>query len=140
MRLSGFAGRVSTTLSVDTSNVAQLVNPVLDSLPPLPGLNLPDIPPALNVDRVFDVRSLGVNSVWPIYTGGRLDAVKQIAAGRADEAGAGVQAAQDEAADPAGAALFHGAAGAQGARNCVAPRSTWPGNTSAWRARWKAAA
>jgi outer membrane protein TolC len=98
VRLSGFAGRVSTTLSVDTGNVAQLVNPVLDSLPPLPGLNLPDIPPALTVDRVFDVRSLGVTSVWPIYTGGRLDAVKQIAAGRADEAGAGVQAAQDEAA------------------------------------------
>ncbi|QOY96517.1 TolC family protein [Massilia sp. UMI-21] len=98
VRLSGFAGRVSTTLSVDTGAIAQLANPVLDSLPPLPGLNLPDIPPALNVDRVFDVRSLGLSSVWPLYTGGRLDAVKQIAAARADEAGAGVQAAQDEAA------------------------------------------
>ena len=98
VRLSGFAGRVSTTLSVDTGAIAQFANPVLDSLPPLPGLNLPDIPPALNVDRVFDVRSLGLSSVWPLYTGGRLDAVKQIAAGRADEAGAGVQAAQDEAA------------------------------------------
>lgn len=98
VRLSGFAGRVSTTLSVDTGAIAQLANPVLDSLPPLPGLNLPDIPPALNADRVFDVRSLGVSSVWPLYTGGRLDAVKRIAAGRADEAGASVQAAQDEAA------------------------------------------
>ena len=98
LRLSGFAGRVSTTLSVDTSNIAQLANPVLDSLPPLPGLNLPEIPPVLGVDRVFDVRSLGLNTVWPVYTGGRLDAVKQVAAGRADEAGASVQAAQDEAA------------------------------------------
>lgn len=97
VRLSGFAGRVSTTLSVDTGAIAQLANPVLGSLPPLPGLNLPDIPPALNVDRVFDVRSLGLNTVWPLYTGGRLDAVKQIAAGRADEAGASVQAALDDA-------------------------------------------
>ncbi|SFD81789.1 TolC family protein [Massilia yuzhufengensis] len=97
VRLSGFAGRVSTTLSVDTGAIAQLANPVLDSLPPLPGLNLPDVPQALNVDRVFDVRSLGLSTVWPLYTGGRLDAVKQIAAGRADEAGASVQAALDDA-------------------------------------------
>ena len=97
VRLSGFAGRVSTTLSVDTGSIAQLANPLLDSLPPLPGLTLPDIPPALSVDRVFDVRSLGVSSVWPLYTGGRLDAVKQIAAARADEAGASVQATQDDA-------------------------------------------
>ena len=97
-RLSGFAGRVSTTLSVDTGSIAQLANPLLDSLPPLPGLALPDIPPTLNADRVFDVRSLGVTSVWPIYTGGRLDALKQVAQARADEAGASVQAAQDDAA------------------------------------------
>ena len=96
VRLSGFAGRVSTTLSVDTGNIAQLANPLLDSLPPLPGLNLPDIPPVLNADRIFDVRSLGLNSVWPLYTGGRLQAVKDIAAGRADEAGASIQAAQDD--------------------------------------------
>ncbi|MBC7455402.1 MAG: TolC family protein [Massilia sp.] len=97
VRLSGFAGRVSTSLSVDTGSIAQLANPLLDSLPSLPGLTLPDIAPSLNVDRVFDVRSLGLSSVWPLYTGGRLDAVKQVAAGRADEAGASVQAAQDEA-------------------------------------------
>lgn len=95
VRLSGFAGRVSTTFSVDTGAIAQLANPLLDSLPPLPALNLPDIPPSLNADRVFDVRSLGLSSVWPLYTGGRLDAVKQAAAGRADEAGAAVQAEQD---------------------------------------------
>lgn len=98
LRLSGFAGRVSTTLSVDTSNLAQAANPVLDLLPPLPGLNLPEIPSTLNVDRVFDVRSLGVSSIWPLYTGARLQAVKEIAAGRADEAGAGVRKEEDEAA------------------------------------------
>lgn len=98
VRLSGFAGRVSTTLSVDTGAIAQLANPLLDSLPPLPGLSLPDIPPVLHADRVFDVRSLGLSTVWPLYTGGRLDAVKQIAEGRAEEAGASVQSAQDEAA------------------------------------------
>ena len=98
VRLSGFAGRVSTTLSVDTGAIAQLANPVLDSLPPLPGLTLPEIPPAFTTDRVFDVRSLGLSTVWPLYTGGRLDAVKQVAAGRADEAGASVQSAEDDAA------------------------------------------
>ena len=97
LRLSGFIGRVSTTLSVDTSPIGQAVNPLLDALPPLPGLTLPDLPPVLNVERVFDVRTVGLNTIWPLYTGGRLDAVKQIAAGRADEAGAGVQAALDEA-------------------------------------------
>lgn len=96
VRLSGFAGRLSTTVSVDTSNLAQAANPVLELLPPLPGLNLPEIPTTLNVDRVFDVRSLGVSSVWPLYTGGRLQAVREIAAGRADEAGASVRTAQDE--------------------------------------------
>lgn len=96
LRLTGFAGRISTTLSVDTSAVAQAVNPLLDLLPPLPGLNLPEVPPSFNADRVFDVRALGVSSVWPLYTGGRLDAVKEIAAGRADEAGAAVRSAEDE--------------------------------------------
>ncbi len=98
LRLSGFAGRVSTTLSVDTGNLAQAANPVLDMLPPLPGLNLPEIPSTINVDRVFDVRSLGLAAIWPLYTGGRLQAVKEIAAGRADEAGAAVRKEEDEAA------------------------------------------
>jgi outer membrane protein TolC len=47
---------------------------------------------------VFDVRALGVSSVWPLYTGGRLAAVKEIAAGRADEAGAALRSAEDEVA------------------------------------------
>ncbi len=74
--------------------MAQAVNPLLELLPP--GLDLPQVPPTFNADRVFDVRALGVSSVWPLYTGGRLDAAKEIAAGRADEAGAALRSAEDE--------------------------------------------
>jgi outer membrane protein TolC len=98
LRVSGFMGRVSATLNVDTSAIAQRANPLLDSLPPLPGLNLPDIPNAITATRIVDLRSLGLTSVWPLYTGGRLQAVQDIAAGRADEAGASVQAAEDDTA------------------------------------------
>ena len=98
LRISGFAGRVSATLNVDTSAIAQRANSVLDSLPPLPGLNLPDIPNAIGASRIVDLRSLGLTSIWPLYTGGRLQAVQDIAAGRAAEAGAGVQAAEDDTA------------------------------------------
>ncbi|WP_426107539.1 TolC family protein [Massilia sp. TSP1-1-2] len=98
LRVSGFLGRVSATLSVDTSSIAQRANPLLDSLPPLPGLNLPDIPNAISANRIVDLRSLGLTSVWPLYTGGRLQAVQDIAAGRAAEAGASVQAAEDDTA------------------------------------------
>lgn len=98
VRVSGFLGRVSATLSVDTSSIAQRANPLLDNLPPLPGLNLPDIPNAISANRVVDLRSLGLTSVWPLYTGGRLQAVQAIAAGRAAEAGASVQSAEDDTA------------------------------------------
>lgn len=102
LRLNGFAGRMSTTLSVDTSRITQALEPalapVLELLPPLPGLALPEVPGTLEANRVFNIRSLGLGSVWPLYTGGRLQALKEVAAGRADEAGAALQSAQDEAA------------------------------------------
>lgn len=102
LRLNGFAGRVSTALSVDTSRITQALEPglapVLELLPPLPGLSLPEIPDTIEAQRVVNVRSLGLGSVWPLYTGGRLQALKEVAAGRADEAGAALQSAQDEAA------------------------------------------
>ncbi len=102
LRLNGFAGRISTTLSIDTSRITQALEPglapVLELLPPLPGLVLPEIPDAVEANRVFNVRTLGLGSVWPLYTGGRLQALKDVAAGRADEAGAALQTAQDEAA------------------------------------------
>jgi outer membrane protein TolC len=98
LRATGFLGRVSATLTVDTSSIAQRANPLLENLPPLPGLNLPDIPNSISANRIVDLRSLGLTSVWPLYTGGRLQAVQKIAAGRADEAGAGLQTAEDESA------------------------------------------
>ncbi|WP_229411065.1 MULTISPECIES: TolC family protein [unclassified Massilia] len=102
LRLNGFAGRISTTLSIDTSRLTQALEPtlapVLELLPPLPGLALPELPDSVEADRVFNIRSLGVGSVWPLYTGGRLQALKDLAAGRAGEAGAALQSAQDDAA------------------------------------------
>ncbi|BDT57417.1 membrane protein [Massilia varians] len=102
LRLNGFAGRLSTSLNIDTGRLAQslepALQPVLEVLPPLPGLALPELPASLEAERTFTVRSLGLASVWPLYTGGRLDALKEVAAGRAAEAGAGLQTAQDEAA------------------------------------------
>lgn len=102
LRLNGFAGRISTSISVDTSRLAQALTPalapVLDLLPPLPGLALPELPDTLEANRVFTIRTLGLSTVWPLYTGGRLQALKDLAAGRAGEAGAALQTAQDEAA------------------------------------------
>lgn len=102
LRLSGFAGRISTSLSVDTSRLTQTLEPALqpvfDVLPPLPGLAMPELPATLDAERTFTVRSLGLGSVWPLYTGGRLQALKDVAAGRADEAGAALLAAHEEAA------------------------------------------
>ncbi|MGI4843881.1 MAG: TolC family protein [Janthinobacterium lividum] len=102
LRLNGFAGRLSTSLNIDTGRLAQslepALQPVLEVLPPLPGLALPELPASLETERTFTVRSLGLASVWPLYTGGRLEALKEVAAGRAAEASAGLQTAQDEAA------------------------------------------
>ncbi|SHH19428.1 TolC family protein [Massilia sp. CF038] len=99
LRLSGFLGRVSTSVNLDTSGLAQAGNPIIDHLPQIPGLNLPEIPNSIGTDRIVNLRSLGLASVWPLYTGGRLDAVKQLAAGRAEEAGAALQTSDDELAN-----------------------------------------
>jgi outer membrane protein TolC len=98
LRLSGFLGRVSTSVNLDTSGLAQAGNPIIDNLPQIPGLNLPEIPNSIGTDRIVNLRSLGLASVWPLYTGGRLDAVKRIAAGRAEEAGAALQSSDEEIA------------------------------------------
>jgi outer membrane protein TolC len=99
LRLSGFLGRVSTSVNLDTSAIAGAANPILDHLPAIPGVNLPDIPNSIGTDRIVNLRSLGLSSVWPLYTGGRLQAVQTIAAGRADEAGAALQTSDDEIAN-----------------------------------------
>ncbi|UUZ50244.1 hypothetical protein LP420_09935 [Massilia sp. B-10] len=115
LRLSGFLGRVSTSVNLDTSAIANAANPILDNLPAIPGLNLPEIPNAIGADRIVNLRSLGLSSVWPLYTGGRLQAVREIAAGRASEARRRLADQRRRDRQPAGAALFFGAAGARGA-------------------------
>jgi len=99
LRLSGFMGRVSTSVNLDTSAIANAANPILDNLPPIPGINLPDIPNSIGADRIVNLRSLGLSSVWPLYTGGRLQAVQTIAAGRAAEAGAARLTSEEDIAN-----------------------------------------
>jgi len=99
LRLSGFMGRVSTSVNLDTSAIANAANPILDNLPAIPGLHLPEIPNSIGVDRIVNLRSAGLSSVWPLYTGGRLQAVQEIAAGGASEAGAALQTSDDEIAN-----------------------------------------
>lgn len=85
LNLTGFQGRLSTDLTLDTSQLAGAVGGIEAALPALP---LPRIPNSISRNFVTNVTSLGLNSVWPLYTGGRLDAVKGLAAGMRQEADA----------------------------------------------------
>lgn len=81
--LNGFAGRLSTGIHLDISQISGIVNGVTGSLP---NLGIPPLPNALTAQRIVDLRSLSVGAAWPLYTGGRLEAVQGLAAGRAREA------------------------------------------------------
>lgn len=95
--LTGFAGRVSTSFNFDISRLSNAVNPVLGGVGHvLPGLNLPILPGTVSTNRVFDLTSVGLGANWPLYTGGRLEAVHGLAAGRAAEAQADLQEAEDK--------------------------------------------
>ncbi len=74
--LTAFRGRLSTDFNIDTSG---LVGGIEAVLPPMPGLPTPHIPNSLNRAVVTDLTSFGLLGMWPIYTGGRLDAVKGLA-------------------------------------------------------------
>ena len=54
----------------------------------LPNLPIPEIPNSLEREVVTNLTSFGLVGMWPIYTAGRLDAVKGVAAGMAQEADA----------------------------------------------------
>ncbi|HET8748827.1 MAG TPA: hypothetical protein VFM98_24760, partial [Ramlibacter sp.] len=85
--LTGFTGRVSTTLNFDVSRLANAVNPLIGTVDAaVPALDIPPVPQVLSVPRTFNLRSLGLSADWPLYTGGRLEAVQGLAAGRAHEA------------------------------------------------------
>ncbi|PLY43795.1 type I secretion protein TolC [Janthinobacterium sp. ROICE36] len=77
--LTAFRGRLSTDVSIDTSGLAGVVGGIESVLPPIPGLPTPHIPNSLNREVVTDLTSFGLLGMWPIYTGGRLDAVKGLA-------------------------------------------------------------
>lgn len=99
LSLTGFAGRVSTSINLDLSNVAAAANPSLGMLDAaLPGAPIPTIPNAYTTDRIVNLVSAGLGSVWPIYTGGRVEALQGLARGRAREAQAEQQDAEDKLA------------------------------------------
>lgn len=77
--LTAFRGRLSTDLNIDTSGLSGVVGGIESVLPPIPGLPTPHIPNSLNREVVTDLTSFGLLGMWPIYTGGRLDAVKGLA-------------------------------------------------------------
>ncbi|MFM9435386.1 outer membrane protein TolC [Janthinobacterium sp. CG_23.3] len=83
LSLNAFQGRLSTSVNLDTSRVAGVVGGIEAAIPSLP---LPDIPTSISRNLTANLSSVGLSSVWPLYTGGRLDAVKGLAAGMRQEA------------------------------------------------------
>jgi len=83
--LTAFRGRLSTDLSLDTSRLSGVAGGIGAALP---GLPIPEIPNSLDREVVTNLTSFGLVGTWPIYTAGRLDAVKGVAAGMAREADA----------------------------------------------------
>ncbi|CDG83791.1 outer membrane efflux family protein [Janthinobacterium agaricidamnosum NBRC 102515 = DSM 9628] len=81
--LTGFRGRLSTDVNLDTSRLSGIAGGVEAALP---GLPVPDIPNAIDRNVAVNLSSFGLRSIWPLYTGGRLDAIKGLAAGLGQEA------------------------------------------------------
>jgi len=86
LSLSGFAGRVATSVNIDTSQLAGAVNPAIGAVDAGTSLDIPPLPTTLSINRVYDLSSLSLSATVPLYTGGRLDAVHGVAKGRALEA------------------------------------------------------
>jgi outer membrane protein TolC len=93
LSLSGFAGRVSTSVNLDTSRLAGVAGGIEAALP---GLPFPEIPNSINRNIATNLSSFGLSSIWPLYTSGRLAAVKGLAAGLSKEADADRQDAEDK--------------------------------------------
>lgn len=98
LAVSGFAGRVATSVNLDTSQLAGAVNPLIGLVDAGTGLDVPPLPSTLSLNRVYDLASLSLTAAWPLYTGGRLEAVHDFAQGRASEARAELQEAEDKSA------------------------------------------
>ncbi len=95
LSLSGFSGRVATTFNFDTSPLANAANG-LGAV--LPNVAIPAIPNTVSVNRTFNLHSLGLNANWPIYTGGRLEALHGLEVGKANEARAEARDVEDKTA------------------------------------------
>jgi outer membrane protein TolC len=99
LSLSGFAGRVSTSFNLDIARLANAANPVIGGVDAaLPGIGLAPLPQTLSTQRIFDLGTVGLTADWPIYTAGRLGALRGLAEGRGSEAQADVQEAEDRTA------------------------------------------
>ena len=84
--LSGLAARASTSFSVDTSGVAGQVNPLLGGIGSRIGVTLPTLSSGYDFDRTTTLTSASLTALWPVYTGGRIDAIKDLVRARAREA------------------------------------------------------
>lgn len=96
--LTGFSGRVRNTFNIDTALISNSVNPLLGQIGPATGFEVPPIPSVVAFEREYSLSSLSLAGVWPLYTGGRLDALRDVAAGRAEEAQAELQEETDKSA------------------------------------------
>lgn len=95
LSLNAFQGRLSTSVNLDTSKVAGVVGGIEAAIPSLP---LPEIPNSISRNLVTNLSTVGLSSIWPVYTGGRLDAVKGLAAGMHQEAEADTLEAEEKLA------------------------------------------
>ncbi len=81
--ITGFIGRVATSYNVDIHPVANVASQ-LGAL--APHLQIPQIPGTISGNHTFNLNSLGLSANWPIYTGGRLEALQGLEMGKLDEA------------------------------------------------------
>lgn len=62
----------------------------------MPSVSVPPIPNTVSVNRTFNLQSLGLSANWPLYTGGRLEALHGLEVGKADEARAEARDVEDK--------------------------------------------
>jgi len=96
--LTGFTGRVRTSFNLDTAQLAGIANPLIGGFDLTTGLQLPPVPSLFSFDRTFQQTTVSLAGVWPLYTGGRLEALRNTAKGRAAEAQADLQEETDKSA------------------------------------------
>lgn len=92
--VTGLAAHLRGDINIDTSGLAADLNPLIGGL----HLPVPPVPNTTTIDRSANVQSLGLSGVWPLYTGGRLEAIQAVAAARVGEAQAERQEAEDQSA------------------------------------------